>query len=48
MPHNGVIFSDGVESDFLAFESGRVARIAVAERKVHLLGPPQVRSRERD
>src|SRR5262249_48459338 len=40
MPHNGVIFSDGVESDFLAFESGRVASIGVADRKVHLLGIP--------
>lgn len=38
MPTGGVIFSDGVESDFLPFESGAVARIAVADQKVQLLG----------
>jgi hypothetical protein len=37
MPHQGVIFSDGIESDFLSFDSGRVAKIAVADRKLHLL-----------
>jgi hypothetical protein len=39
MPHNGVIFSDGIESDFLSFDSGRIATIAVAKRKLHLLSP---------
>jgi NAD kinase len=38
MPQGGVIFSDGIESDFLAFDSGRMARIGVARRKLHLLG----------
>ncbi|MCL2457464.1 MAG: sugar kinase [Desulfobulbus sp.] len=33
MPENGVIFSDGVESDFLLFRSGVVAEITVAEKK---------------
>jgi len=37
MPQNGVIFSDGIESDYLAFDSGRTAAIGVAERKLHLL-----------
>ena len=37
MPQNGVIFSDGVESDFLRFDSGAIARIAVAEKKVALV-----------
>jgi NAD kinase len=37
MPHGGVIFSDGMESDFLNFESGRTARISVADRSVLLL-----------
>jgi NAD kinase len=37
MPHNGVIFSDGIEGDFLNFDSGRVARVGVADRKLHLL-----------
>jgi NAD kinase len=33
MPERGVIFSDGVEADFLEFNSGAKADIAVAERK---------------
>jgi NAD kinase len=32
MPENGVIFSDGIEKDFLAFNSGVEARITVSER----------------
>lgn len=37
MPQNGVIFSDGVEEDFLTFNSGAIATIRVAERRVHLV-----------
>lgn len=37
MPQNGVIFSDGIEADYLQFNSGAIARITVAERKVHLV-----------
>lgn len=33
MPENGVIFSDGIEKDFLEFNSGTLATIKVAERK---------------
>ncbi|MBX6316609.1 MAG: sugar kinase, partial [Isosphaeraceae bacterium] len=40
MPQNGVIFSDGVEEDNLAFNSGAIARIGLAERKLHLVVPP--------
>jgi len=32
MPENGVIFSDGIESDYLEFNSGVEATIAVAEK----------------
>jgi NAD kinase len=32
MPENGVIFSDGIEADFLEFNSGTKATIEVAER----------------
>lgn len=39
MAHNGVIFSDGMEADFLRFESGMKARITVADRRVNLLWP---------
>lgn len=37
MPDYGVIFSDGIESDYLAFNSGFIARIGLAERKAHLV-----------
>lgn len=33
MPENGVIFSDGIEMDFLEFNSGTQAKIGVAEKK---------------
>ena len=33
MPESGVIFSDGIEADFLEFNSGTLASIEVAERK---------------
>ncbi len=32
MPESGVIFSDGIEADFLQFNAGTEARIGVAER----------------
>ncbi|MBU3949677.1 MAG: sugar kinase [Proteobacteria bacterium] len=37
MPENGVIFSDGIENDFLEFNSGRIALISVAEKTGHLV-----------
>lgn len=37
MPENGVIFSDGVESDFLEFNSGMEASIGIAEKKGQLV-----------
>jgi NAD kinase len=37
MAENGVIFSDGIESDFLEFNSGVTATIAIAERKGNLV-----------
>ena len=33
MPDNGVVFSDGVEADYLAFNSGTEATIGVAEKQ---------------
>jgi hypothetical protein len=39
MPQGGAIFGDGVESDYLPFNSGAVARIGLSDRKVHLLQP---------
>jgi hypothetical protein len=37
MPDGGVIFSDGVEADALAFNSGTVAAIRASDRKAHLV-----------
>ena len=37
MPENGVIFSDGIESDYLAFNAGMQATIGVAERAGRLV-----------
>lgn len=37
MPENGVIFSDGIESDYLQFNSGIEATITIAEKKGHLV-----------
>ena len=39
MPQNGVIFSDGIESDYLAFNSGAVAHIGIAPETLSLLVP---------
>ena len=37
MPGDGVIFSDGTESDFLEFNSGTVARLSVSAQRAHLV-----------
>jgi hypothetical protein len=37
MPQDGVIFSDGVETDYLAFDSGAIASISVADEKARLV-----------
>lgn len=37
MAEGGVIFSDGVEQDFLAFDSGAIATIGIAERRGRLV-----------
>jgi len=37
MPEGGVIFSDGVEADFLAFNAGTTATISLAPKKTHLV-----------
>lgn len=37
MPNQGVIFSDGVENDFLEFNSGSIARIKVSNQGSHLV-----------
>ena len=37
MPAGGVIFSDGVEADFLRFESGSTARVRAAQHRAQLV-----------
>ena len=37
MPTDGVIFSDGIESDFLQFTSGTIARIGVSKQQARLV-----------
>jgi len=37
MPQNGVIFSGGIEDDFLQFNSGSIARIGGADKRVNLI-----------
>ena len=37
MPTKGVIFSDGIESDFLNFNSGSVVEIGIADEKANLV-----------
>ena len=37
MPTRGVIFSDGIETDYLAFNSGSIVEISLAEVKANLI-----------
>ena len=37
MPERGVIFSDGIEQDFLEFNSGSKATIGLAQRRGRLV-----------
>lgn len=37
MPENGVIFSDGIEADYLEFNSGIEATVSVADKRGHLV-----------
>ncbi|MEM6780997.1 MAG: hypothetical protein AAF569_03955 [Pseudomonadota bacterium] len=37
MPQNGVIFSDGIEADFVSFNSGEIAKISISNSKANLI-----------
>lgn len=37
MPSNGVIFSDGIETDFLQFNSGSIVHIGIADQKAMII-----------
>jgi hypothetical protein len=39
MPFNGVIFSDGIESDFLQFNAGCQVEITLAKQKANMVQP---------
>jgi hypothetical protein len=37
MESGGVIFSDGIEADYLSFNAGAIATIAPAKKKTYLV-----------
>ncbi len=37
MPENGVIFSDGIEQDFVEFQAGTMATFSLADKQGHLV-----------
>ena len=37
MPQNGIIFSDGILKDFMEFNSGKTAKITVADKQAYLI-----------
>jgi hypothetical protein len=37
MPDHGTIFGDGMQSDYLAFNSGSSAVVSIAERRLWLV-----------
>lgn len=37
MPNNGQIFSDGIENDFINFNSGAIAEVGIAKEKAHIV-----------
>jgi hypothetical protein len=39
MPSGGVIFSDGVEADFLEFNAGAIGRVKASAQRAHLVVP---------
>ena len=39
MPAGGTIFSDGIESDFISFDSGMLARVRTAQQVARLVAP---------
>jgi hypothetical protein len=47
MPAGGTIFSDGIESDFLLFNSGSIAKIQKAKEKALIYMPERIEARIR-
>ncbi|MHA1367952.1 MAG: hypothetical protein ACTSP5_16325 [Candidatus Heimdallarchaeota archaeon] len=37
MPENGVIFSDGIQEDYIEFNSGAIAEISIADRTANIV-----------
>ena len=40
MTGTGVIFGEGVEEDYISFNSGSIARVGIADRRLHLVTSP--------
>jgi hypothetical protein len=47
MPSAGVVFSDGIESDYLEFNGGAIVRIGVAAQRARLVVPTARRAPRR-
>lgn len=47
MPAGGTIFSDGIENDFLKFDSGTIARVRTAPQRVGLVVPTSAHEKAR-
>jgi NAD kinase len=45
MPDYGVIFSDGIEQDFLPFNSGSIASVGIASEKAHIVQNNQTKAK---
>jgi len=41
MPTNGIIFSDGIEADYLEFNFGAELTLSTAANKASLIVPPE-------
>jgi hypothetical protein len=47
MAAGGVIFSDGIEADFLPFNGGTIARVGIAPQRARLVVPARPVGRRR-
>lgn len=47
MPNNGIIFSDGIEKDFLNFNSGSIATIGIAKETANIVMNNAIQSSKR-
>jgi NAD kinase len=46
MPDYGLIFSDGIEQDYLPFNSGSIASVGIASEKAHIVQNTQAKAKQ--